>query len=92
MKRSAKLFCAFGLIEMVSCFIAAFLFAHIPFPWAFNKVHRITEVSMSEIEKDVVWQAHAIMVCFLAGIVGLIYLIGGCLIYLISKLQTENSN
>jgi len=87
MKKSAKILCSFGLIEMALSFMAAFVFAHTPIPWALS---RGSEISLKALEKDSIWQGEAVLWSLFMSVVGLIFLIGGFIMYLRSLVVSSN--
>jgi len=87
MRRSAKILCAFGSIEILCAIIALFIFDHVPSPWGagtlpdgFGK----TEIYMEELG---LWEARVFISCFGAAFIGAIFLLAGSITYLISRLK-----
>ncbi len=87
MKRSAKILCAVGSIEILCAIIVLFIFDHIPSPWGAGTLPGglgRTEIEMDEL---VNWQAHVLISTFGAALLGAGFLLGGCVTHLISRLK-----
>jgi hypothetical protein len=88
MRRSAKILCAFGPIEILCAIIALFIFDHLPSPWGAGTLPGglgQTEIEMYAVAR---WEARIFVSCFGAAFIGALFLLGGGITYLISRLKS----
>jgi biotin transporter BioY len=86
MRRSAKLLCAFGLIEILCTPLALFIFGHIPYPWGGGASAKAV------IDNDWTWQLDVEIAILAMGIMGIIFVLGSGFIYMGSRLKTSDTN
>ena len=80
MRRHAKILCGFGSIEILCSLIALFVVQYTPNPWGFGFDDEYFE------KGDLTWQLY-VWACSLGiGFMGAIFLLVGCVLYLVSAL------
>jgi len=85
MRRSAKILCAIGSIEILCAIIALFIFDHMPSPWGAGTLPGGLGQTDMEMEGVMRWEAGVLDSCFGAGLTGVLFLLVGSITYLISK-------
>jgi hypothetical protein len=88
MRRSAKILCTFGSIEILCAIIALFIFDHIPPPWGAGTMPGGLGRTEFEMNKTMMWEARVFISCFGAAFIGTIFLLGGSITYLISRFKS----
>jgi hypothetical protein len=88
MRRRAKVLCAFGSIEILCAIIALFIFDHIPSPWGAGTLPGGLGRTEIEIDELMNWQAHVLISTFGVGLVGVIFLLCGGIMYLAAALKS----
>jgi hypothetical protein len=82
--RSARMLCIFGLIAMLGAFLGFVVFMYAPAPW---RIFRggLSEVSDNSFERTFRWDVDVLNSLVGVGLAGLIFLVGGCGRFVVSK-------
>jgi hypothetical protein len=84
---------ALGSIEIASALIVLFVFEHTPYPWGAGTLPDGLGQTDAAINQTMRWQANVLISTVGAGFVGALFLLAGCVTYLVFKLIPKgNSN
>jgi hypothetical protein len=78
--------CGFGLVELLSAILVFFLFEHTPSPWGAGTLpdgFGRTDLEMYEL---CLYEARVVGSCFGAALMGVCFLLGGTILYFVSRL------
>jgi hypothetical protein len=89
--RSAKIYCVFGLSAILCASLLLFLFSHLPAPWGIGtlpggltRADDFTSIQTMESR-----QVDVLVSLIAVGLAGIILLLGGCGLYVVSKLKNR---
>ena len=86
MRRSGKILCGFGALELFCAVVALFIFEHVPFPCGGGTL----AIGLSDddwFDRAMTWEFHVLAGIFGAGLIGTLFLFVGLLLYVMSKFR-----